>query len=365
MPPSLSVADNSATVDAADAGALIRLLNVVLRRRRTLLLCGLAGAAIPALLFVMRPRTFTSSGAFVPQTSGSGRSQLSGLAAQFGLSAGLGAGADAPGYYPDLIHSRGILRIVGGTSVTLPYAGHSRTAPLWWWLHPTGKSVPQKVESATDILASHTQVLPDKQSGIIRFGVTYSDSVLPAVIARRILSVLNDFNLHTKQSQASAERSFVEARLAEAREELRRAENALQVFLQTNREYRNSPQLFFQQDRLQRDVTTRQGVVTSLTQAYEQARIDEVRNTPVFTVLEEPQIPVRPDPRGILIKAVVGFLIGTLLGLAIVIGAEYLRRVRTLDPAAYAELSDNLHLVGGHLRRSRRVPESNASGGDS
>jgi uncharacterized protein involved in exopolysaccharide biosynthesis len=34
-----------------------------------------------------------------------------------------------------------------------------------------------------------------------------------------------------------------------------------------------------------------------LAQAYEQARIEEVRDTPVITVIEAPMLPARPDPR--------------------------------------------------------------------
>jgi len=90
----------------------------------------------------------------------------------------------------------------------------------------------------------------------------------------------------TRQSQAAAERGFTEERMAEAQEELRAAENELQRFLQNNRQFQNSPELVFQHDRLQRRVAMRQQVYTSLVQSYEQARIDEVPNTPVITVVE-------------------------------------------------------------------------------
>src|SRR5207245_3853543 len=115
-------------------------------------------------------------------------------------------------------------------------------------------------------------------------------------IADRLLAGLNQFNLSARQSQAAAERRFVEGRLEEARASLRAAEDALQRFLQANRQIANSPQLTFQRDRLDRDVTLQQQLVTGLVQQYEDARIREVRDTPVITVIERPAIAVRPDP---------------------------------------------------------------------
>lgn len=346
---------------APEAGALLRLLNVVLRHARLVLVFTAVGIILAGAWRISRPRTFTSSGAFVSQNSGTGRSQISGLAAQFGLS--VSGGEDLPGYYPELVRSRELLRAVCDTAVTLRAAdGRTRSAPLWMWLHPKGADSAQRVESAIDILLEHVQVSRDKDSGIISYSVTYPDSLLPALIARRILVVLNDFNLRTKQGQAAAERNFIETQLVSARAALRGAEDALQTFLQRNREYRNSPQLQFEQDRLQREVLSRQGVTTSLTQAYEQARIEEVRNTPVVTTLAAPQVPVRPDPRGTVKAVLLGLALGLLFGILVAIGREFLRVVRLLDPRAYDEFSAHLHLRRVSAGGAQRSAPMAASG---
>ena len=109
--------------------------------------------------------------------------------------------------------------------------------------------------------------------------------------------MVSHFNLLTRQTRAGAERRFVEARLQEAADSLRLVENRHKAFLQANRDFRNSPQLKFENDRLERDVQFQQQLYTSLAQSFEQARIDEVRNTPVITVLEPPDLPASPDPR--------------------------------------------------------------------
>src|SRR5438876_484305 len=96
--------------------------------------------------------------------------------------------------------------------------------------------------------------------------------------------------------QASQERRFLGERLDTARAELRRAEGALEKFLQRNRSYPNSPTLLFEHDRLQREAGLRQDVYSMLTQAYEQARMQAVRNTPSISLIDHPVPALRYDP---------------------------------------------------------------------
>jgi uncharacterized protein involved in exopolysaccharide biosynthesis len=118
----------------------------------------------------------------------------------------------------------------------------------------------------------------------------------PSRSPRGSVELLNEFNLETRQSQALEEGRFVSARMAEAQEELREAEEALKTFLQQNRQFRNSPELVFEHDRLQRQVAMRQEIFTSLAQSHEQSRIDAVRDTPVITVIASRS--ARRSPRG-------------------------------------------------------------------
>ncbi|MDQ6717538.1 MAG: hypothetical protein M3Z17_04205, partial [Gemmatimonadota bacterium] len=130
---------------------------------------------------------------------------------------------------------------------------------------------------------------------------------------------INTFYLDSRIEQAVTERRFTAARLAEVQADLRAAENRLLDFLQSNRDYLNSAQLTFQHTRLTREVDMRQQVYTALAQANEQARIEELRDTPTITILEHPQLPVLPDPqtsaRKIVFSAMLGAGLAFLLGL--------------------------------------------------
>jgi len=127
---------------------------------------------------------------------------------------------------------------------------------------------------------------------------------------------VDKFNLKSRKSQAAEERRFVEEQAIEAERTLRVAEDRLQSFLQQNR-ILGSPELLMDHDRLGREVALRQQVYTSLLQNREEARIREVRDTPVITVLEAPRLPVVGEPRGSAQKAILGGLAGGMLGVLI------------------------------------------------
>jgi uncharacterized protein involved in exopolysaccharide biosynthesis len=104
------------------------------------------------------------------------------------------------------------------------------------------------------------------------------------------------------------------------------AENRLQSFMQQNRVYNTAPRLSFEQDRLSREVQNRQQIVNVLAQAFEQAKIDEVRDTPVITILDTPETPAAPDSRGLLTKVIFSLFFGAALGALTAWGRESWRR---------------------------------------
>ena len=96
------------------------------------------------------------------------------------------------------------------------------------------------------------------------------------------------------------------------------------TFIDQNSRWMDSAQLTFDHDRLQREVMMRQQIVTSLSQSFEQARIDEVRDTPVITIVERPEAPVYPNPRNLYVKGLLGIVLGALLAVLWILGRYYL-----------------------------------------
>ena len=186
---------------------------------------------------------------------------------------------------------------------------------------------------------------------------------MSAAIGGRLLDLISAFDSETRQSQATAERKFAEERLGELRREITVAEDSLKGFLVENRQFSNSPQLTFEHDRLQRQVGMRQELVTAMAQAHEQARIDEVRNTSVITVIDQPEPPALPDSRGTLVKLLLGLILGLMAGLGLAFIREFGERAKNEESEAYGEFQQVLKgakrdLFG--LRRSSRPARSSA-----
>ncbi len=178
-------------------------------------------------------------------------------------------------------------------------------------------------------------------------------------IAEQLLRQVERFNLQTRQSRGAAERAFIEERVAAVQGELAEVEAALLAHIQSNRQITNSPELQFQRNQLQDEVASRRQVYTSLVQAYEEARISEVRDTPVLTVLQTPFAPPAPDDRGLLIRLVLGVVLGSLIGVLLALVAEALEapEVEPGSPRAEVRRSWNrLRSSVPSLRRGRPRP---------
>lgn len=316
--------------------SLLALLNIILRHRRLLLLSGLVMAVLLDLRPLLLARTYTSDASFMPQQDNP--SKMEGIASQIGIA--LPGTPDGTQIYADLLRSREVLRAVAETRYTFPTQDGERTVSLVD-LYGTGATVAVRTASAAKKLNGLLGVTVSPKTSVITIKVTAPYPQLSRDVTQRLIDELNRFNLERRQSQAGAERKFAETRLSEAQAELRMAENGLETFYAQNREYRSSPHLSFQADRLTRDVALRQGIFNIISQTYEQSKMDEVRDTPVITVINRPEMPLFPDSRGLLRTTAVGFLIGVVIAMIIAFIRDYFRR---REDAVSDELTEFAHL---------------------
>lgn len=316
------------------------LATVLLRHRRRLVLWPLYGAIIAAAITLLLPRTFLATAAFTPQSGNRGTSTISGIAAQFGVVVPTGDADQSPDFYADLVKIPTILRATVETEYHWTGSKGEVSGDLVKLLDISDDDRPKQVEAAMTELTDMVSVSSDAQTAIVKVSVRAKQPDLAQQIAQRLLDLVNDFNLKSRQSQAGAERQFVEGRLQQAQGELRLAEDSLQTFLVANRDFSSSPQLQFKRDRLQQSVTMRQTVVASLAQSYEQARIDEVRNTALITVVEQPVVPVLPESRGGLLKVALGILLGLVLASVVAFSREFYLSAARTDRNKVAEFEE-------------------------
>ena len=242
---------------------------------------------------------------------------MSGIAAQFGLALPGQKGEESPAFYTELLKSRGVLRAAALTEYAAARSRSGRRGPttLVDAYQKPEKSHELRVDETIKRLNKDVQSAVSAKTGMVTLTATAESAALAQQIASRLVQLLNQFNLDRRRTQAAEERRFAQARVAEVRADLRVAEDRLQYFLQANRNFTNSPSLRFQEERLSADVALQRQLYTTLSQAYEQAKIDEVRDTPVITVVENPEVPVRPNSRRLVVRALAGLVGGTVLGM--------------------------------------------------
>jgi ribosome-binding factor A len=283
--------------------SVLALVSVLLRRRWVIVGLTVVGAALGLRSAYTKPREYVSSATFIVPGQQGTTSGLAVAASQFGIDLGSAGGSWGPAMYVDLIHSRSLLEpILFDTIVVAEQGGRRMTFMQLLGIRPP--MTERSITSAVGALNSAISASQERALG----GVTVS------VLANLVVQRVNEFNLEVRKSQASAELQFAVAQADEAAQALKDAEDKLLAFLQSNRDIAASPALTFQRDRLQREVSRRNQLYTSWLQNREDARVREVRDTPVITEVENPQLPFVAVPRQSVRKAALGGIGGAVVG---------------------------------------------------
>lgn len=320
--------------------SLFGFLNVLLRNRFAIGIAILIGGVFSASLALLAPRTYTANASFTPR-SGRAVSQMTTLASQFGMTLNLGGDVTQSGsFYGDLLGSPTILRTVATKtySVRMP-DGKVIRADLAGLYGISGNRLAARAE-AVRRLKRNVRPAASPRSGIVYVYVKSPYPELSLQLVWNILSAVEAFNLERQRRIASAERDFVEKRLAEAEAALRQSEEELRRFRESNRVYRSSPQLALDTWRREREVVMRQQFFTTLASNYEQARIDAVRDLPATVIVESPELPTAPDPRAALRKALLGAIAGLFAGIVIAFVRQRLEENRRAGTPAFREYQE-------------------------
>jgi uncharacterized protein involved in exopolysaccharide biosynthesis len=332
----------------------LMLINAVLRRWRVALGVPLAALTLALVVWLVPRHSYVAASEFMPQAGGTPTGQLAGLAAQFGVSLGGGvADPESPDFYAELLRSRELTTDVVRAVYRFTSDGDSLHGTLTELLRVKGNTPEVRLRRTLRALEDRTDVSVGLKTGVITVKVEMPWPALATQVNRRLLDLVDSYNRTRRRTRAAAERRFVEGRLAEAMGELQSSEAELERFLDRNRSYQQSPQLTFEASRLQRRVDLRQQVYTSLAQSYENARIEEVRNTPVTTVVSHPEGSAEPVRSDLLLSLFLALLLGAALALVIIFVAEYLEVQRRRHPADYAEFATLRASVFRSLRRPR------------
>jgi len=296
------------------------LLEALTRRYRLVLGAPFVAAVLTSVAVLLMSPSFRSSASFVPEDPLQSRlpTGLANLASQFGATLGGGA-SRSPAFYADLIRSRQILMDVLSAKVLDQWGGDSIS--IYELYRIEGATPERRHDAGVTALRERIAVAADERTSIVRVTVEGPSPTAARDVLQLLLDRLADFNVHTRQSAAGERRKFIEGRTASAEDELRSAEQALRGFYERNRQWQSSPQLRLEEQELNRQVAIQQELYLTLRREYETARIEEVNNTPVLTIIDHPTIPgIRSRPLRTSTVLLVTFVVGILAaGLAILL----------------------------------------------
>jgi uncharacterized protein involved in exopolysaccharide biosynthesis len=312
----------------------------LLNGRQVLLRLAIIGGLIGLVSGLLKDREYVSRATFLPKGSEETVSGLALAASQFGVQLPNRSGEWWPSIYVELLNSRTMLGRLALDTFVVAEEGDRRAA-LMDLLEVPGRTPEERAARSLVVLRDVVSATEDKKLGAVKVSSSTQWPSVSLAVSQRLIGAVHDFNIETRRTLAAAERQFVDDQASEAEKLLRQAEDQLQAFLSRNRSL-EAPELSFQRGRLEREVTMRQQVFTSLVQNREQARLRELRNTPVITMIESPRIAALPEKRGAGVRAIVGAIAGVMLGMLWVLGIREVRASRAAAAPGWEELSEAL-----------------------
>ena len=99
-------------------------------------------------------------------------------------------------------------------------------------------------ESSIKKLEKHINVFDDKITGLIKISTEFKDPRVASDIANFIASQVQNYIQKENSAQSTREKLFISERLGIVKKELESSEDQLKSFLERNRGYEDSPELF-------------------------------------------------------------------------------------------------------------------------
>ncbi|MEL7588458.1 MAG: hypothetical protein AAGU19_17240 [Prolixibacteraceae bacterium] len=182
------------------------------------------------------------------------------------------------------------------------------------------KSIQEKLESLVSLDYNNKE-------GYVTLTCTMPEALPAAQLTLQTQRLLQQYITAFKVQKAKANLEFIEQRYSEVKKQYEEAQRELATFRDRNRNVATATaQTEF--DRLNNNYNLIYGVYSELAKQLEQSRIQVKEDTPVFTIIKPVFVPLkRSKPQRLIILAK-WLLIGTILGIGITVGQEYILQFR-------------------------------------
>jgi len=255
-------------------------------------------------------------------------------------------------FYIDILKSVPVGKAVLEKVYTCPIDGENRKGNLIEYFQA------KTVGGALWALEAITHFKEARNTGVITISVTTTSSELSAEVANEYVEQLNIYNAERRTSQTKEQLEFIGKRLEEIKRELEKAEEGLTEFKKRNRSFIasgepdeqgmisfSSPELSMELSRLDREVSVKSDLFSTLTRQYELARIEAKKEIPVIEVLNYAEPPEGPVGRGRKVSLLISFVVGGFVAVFLAFFLEYLEKMR---------LAGRTSFVLAELRKDRK-----------
>lgn len=331
---------------------------------------GVAAAwATAIVLMLVLPPAWRASATFSPNLSpgAGGASRLAGaIGSLTGAGGALGgsltnqlaASADpseSPLFYEKLLTSRELLsRLLLSRFPDYRTDAPADSATLLDLRNERTKNRRRALEIEIKALQDEMRIAVDQRANLVSVSVDAEWAPLAPRVTQRLLDLVNDFNLQQRQTRGRVRRVFLAGRVDSTRADLDRATRVLRDFEVLNRDWTQSPTLKARHADLQRQQGIAEDLYVSTRREYEQARVAEVNDAALITVIDSPVQPEKKQFPRIGLTLGVATVLGTVVGgLVAILGAAAADWGRA-DPLARRAVAAALAQARADVRRLRR-----------
>ncbi len=308
---------------------ILALLHFLWNERKKIILIVLISLIIGVLYaFIATPWYQTSIKILPNEDSGNDFGRFSSIAAIAGINIGKFS-ENKQAIYPEIIKSNFVLDRVLKNKFKNSSFDYPVSLFKFWDIEidsNSTESIRKTYEKSKRILReTYIQSDLDKETNILKLSVSAPrDPLLATSIANFIIEQLDYYNRYMRKNKASEQRIFIENGLEDAEKALFNAQIKVKNFKERNRGTQYSPQNQLELDRLETEVDVQKSIYIELKKQLELIKIEEIKETDTFDILEEatpPSFRIKPHRKIIVIIA---FILGLIISILYVIIDEFI-----------------------------------------
>ena len=371
-----TIQNNVNNVPEEEGIDIIALLKGLWDGRKTIIICTAVFIVLGLVAALTMKRTYTVSSTMVPQMASRNNSSLSSLASLAGIDLGMtNTGADlSPLVYPQIVSSvpyrlelmntplhyakadtavsmytyakeyakPGVMSYIKKYTIGLPFV----ILGLFQKEKPEDNLTPsdaadegpkpivltKEEEAMIKVIGANVSLAVDKKEGYLTLTVNGSEPLQTAELAIAAQTLLQREVTRFRTEKAEDQLKYVEARFKEIKAENENYQTQLATIRDRSKNMPTSRALI-EQERIQAKYAVSSAIYSEMAKQLEQAKMQVKRDTPMLTIIKPVTVP-RQASNSRAKTLIIWTFLGFVLGCGIVLGKEYVPKVKEMFQAA-------------------------------